>query len=122
MEIRGSTDALSALGALDDARGRAAERSLRGKDAEAGHAFESFFAQMFVREMRRGLPEGFFGGAGADVYSSWLDEHLGESLAKDDALGIAGMVRAALGRQRAADERADAEAGQSVDGASGGPR
>jgi Rod binding domain-containing protein len=107
MEIHGAQQALGALQAAGDARGDAAAHALRGgKDERAAHAFESFFAQMFVREMRRGLPEGFFGGAGADVYSSWLDENLGEALAKHDALGIGALVRAALGRQRAQEEGA----------------
>ncbi len=103
MEIRGTNDGSGALEAAGAARAaRAAEAVRRGKDEEAGQAFESFFAQMFVREMRRGLSTGFFGGTGADVYSSWLDQHLGDALASHDALGLAGIVRTALARDRRA--------------------
>jgi Rod binding domain-containing protein len=100
MEIHGTKDALGALAAASEARGNEAARALRdGKDTQAAHAFESFFAQVFVREMRRGLPQGFFGGAGSDVYSSWLDQHLGDALASTGALGIGDLVRAAFGRE-----------------------
>jgi Rod binding domain-containing protein len=99
MEIHGTRDAFGALSAAGSARGDEAARALRlGKDEQAAHAFESFFAQVFVREMRRGLPQGFFGGAGSDVYSSWLDQHLGDTLASTGALGVGDLVRAALGR------------------------
>ncbi len=74
----------------------------RGSDEEAAKAFESFFATMFVREMRKSLPSGFFAGAGADVYASWLDDHLGETLAARDALGLAGLLKAAVARAREA--------------------
>ena len=101
MDIPGTQSAVGALEAASRARGDQAAQALRhGKDDEAGYAFESFFAQIFVREMRRALPQGFFGGTGSDVYTSWLDQHLGDALASTDALGIAGMVRAALGRER----------------------
>jgi len=68
-----------------------------GREADAADAFEKVFATMLVKEMRRSLPGGFFGkGQGADVFESWLDEHLGASLAKDDVLGVAAMIRIGL--------------------------
>jgi Rod binding domain-containing protein len=66
---------------------------------EAAKRFEALLASMLVKELRQTLPEGFFGGgAGADIYAGWLDTHLSEALAESDALGIAGMVKAELGR------------------------
>ncbi len=88
----------------------------RGSDEEAARAFESFFATMLVREMRKSLPSGFFAGPGADVYTSWLDEHLGETLAAHDALGLAGLLKAAVARAREVAE-ADAPPGGGDHGA-----
>jgi Rod binding domain-containing protein len=80
---------------LDGAR-RAAER---GDAAETARQFETVFGVMLVRELRRAMPQGLFGeGAGADVYEGWFDEHLGRALSEHDALGIAGLVKAALQR------------------------
>jgi Rod binding domain-containing protein len=67
-----------------------------GRTVEAAHEFEKLFATLLVKELRRGLPEGFFGqGAGADVYEGWLDEHLGAALSEGRGLGL----RVALERQ-----------------------
>lgn len=73
-------------------------------DAEAAKQLESVFARMLVRELRRALPEGpFGGGAGADVYEGWFDEHLGQALVERDALGLAGLVKTGIGRAVAAE-------------------
>jgi Rod binding domain-containing protein len=89
---------------LAEAR-RAAER---GDSGETAHQFETIFGVMLVRELRRSMPTGLFGeGAGADVYEGWFDEHLGAALAGRDALGIAGMVKAALGHAQAARDAAE---------------
>lgn len=70
-----------------------------GRPDEAAKSFEELFARQLVRELRRGLPEGFFGkGVGADAFESWLDEHLGAQLARDGALGIAGMLKTQWGK------------------------
>lgn len=82
------------LGALERVRSNA--RS--GRTEEAAKQFESFLARTLVSEMRRGLSEGFFQGAGSDTYNAWLDEHLGETLTRTDALGLSGMVKAAVGQ------------------------
>ena len=95
--------ASSAETRLDGVR-RAAER---GDARETAHQFEELFAVMLVRELRRAMPEGPFGqGPGAHDYEGWFDEHLGGALAERDALGIAGMVKSALGRAQAAQEGA----------------
>ena len=75
----------------------------KGDAQETSKQFETLFGVMLVRELRRAMPDGIFGkGAGADVYEGWFDEHLGNALSSRDALGIAGMVKAALGRAQAA--------------------
>lgn len=82
-------------------------RGVAGATAEeAGRRMEALFATMLVKELRRALPnQGFFGtGPGADTYNGWFDEHLGEILARDAALGLAGQVKVALDRRQAAQE------------------
>lgn len=94
--------ATAALSGLDAGAALRAARS--GRDDEAGQAFEGLFARMLVRELRRSLPEGpFGGGAGADVYEGWFDEHLGQALVERDALGLAGLVKTGIGRAVAAE-------------------
>jgi Rod binding domain-containing protein len=84
---------------LDGLR-KAAEK---GDTGETSRQFETLFSVMLVRELRRSMPESPFGeGAGADVYEGWFDEHLGNSLAQRDSLGLAGMVKAAIGRAQSA--------------------
>lgn len=73
--------------------GRAADAAraaaLRGEATQAAHDLEKLFATVLVKELRRGLSDGFFGkGAGADVYEGWLDEHLGSALADGPGLGL----------------------------------
>jgi len=95
--------AASARGALD-AR-RAAEA---GRVDEAAARFEALLATQLVKELRKGLSEGFFGsGAGADVFEGWFDEHLGSALAASGALDLASAVRIGLQQTRDARERED---------------
>jgi Rod binding domain-containing protein len=78
------------------------ERARGADDATAAQQLEALFATMLVREMRRAVPEGFFGqGSHAEVYEGWLDEHVGAALARDGALDLAGMIKANLGTKRA---------------------
>lgn len=68
-------------------------------DAEVGRSFERVLSGLLVKQLRESLPEGFFGGgAGADTYSSWMDEHLANALADSGALRIADMVAESVGR------------------------
>ena len=69
---------------------------------DAGEKLEALFATMLVRELRRALPnEGFFGGGkGADVFNGWMDDLLGQQLADDGALDLAGRVKVALSQQQ----------------------
>jgi Rod binding domain-containing protein len=97
----------STLPRIADLGGSAREVAIleraRGADAdEAAQQLEGLFATMLVREMRRAVPEGFFGeGSHAEVYEGWLDEHVGSALARDGALHLAGMIRTNLGMKRA---------------------
>jgi len=72
--------------------------------SEAGKAIEKLFASMLVKELRRGLDQGFFEGPGSQIYTAWLDEHLGKTLADRDALGLAGLVKTQIDRKAAAEE------------------
>jgi len=101
------SDTLGALGVQAAALARpdalaqataASERARAGEIDDAAKRFEELLATMLVREMRRGVEQGFFGeGAGADVFEGWLDEHLGRSLARDDVFDLAQAVRLSLG-------------------------
>ena len=70
----------------------------RATPAEAAEQMEALFATLLVKELSRTLPgEGFFGeGPGSDVFNGWMDEFLGERLATDGALDLAGRVKTAL--------------------------
>lgn len=91
-------------GSLEELRLDGAKRAAdRGDGKEAAHQFEKVFATMLVRELRRSMPKSPFGeGPGADVYEGWFDDHLGGALARNDALGLAGMIKASITRTQAA--------------------
>jgi Rod binding domain-containing protein len=82
----------------------------RSKDhQEAAEKFESLIATQLVKELRRGVSDGFFGdGPGADVYNGWLDKHVGESLAGSWKLDLAGMVKTNLDSKQARLDREQA--------------
>lgn len=72
-------------------------RLARATPDEAARRLEALFATVLVKELRRGLPNGFFGGStGADTYDGWLDEHLGQAIAESGALDLAGRIRTSL--------------------------
>jgi len=61
--------------------------------AEVPKQFSKLLATMLVKEMRRALPEGFFGeGAGSDIFDGWLDEHVGSAIAAHDGLRLEDMI------------------------------
>lgn len=73
-----------------------------GQEAKAAKQMEGLFATMLVKELRRSLPNGFFGkGSGAGVFEGWLDKHLGDVISSSGALNLAGMVKTGLGAQQA---------------------
>ena len=84
---------------LAQSRGREAElqrlqKTTDGERPEAAQQrFEEYFSSLMVKELRRGLGEGFFGsGAGSDTYDAWMDDFLGQSLAKSGAIDLSGML------------------------------
>jgi Rod binding domain-containing protein len=82
-----------------------ARKSEAGRVEEAARKFETLFATVLVKEMRKGLSDGFFGkGPGADVFSGWLDEHVGGALAASGDLDIAGFIKVNLGAKQASGE------------------
>lgn len=86
--------ALMPLG-LDTATTRLSLNKLatQSTPGETAKKFQSVLATMLVKEMRRAVPEGFFGdGASGDIYSGWLDDHVGQSLAEQDALHMRAMI------------------------------
>ena len=87
------------------------ERQLTSAEPhEAAEKMEALFATLLVRELRRALPDGFFGkSAGADTFEGWFDQHLGQALADSDALGLAGQIKVSLEMKLGAEE-AEAEA------------
>lgn len=93
-------------GAIEGTRQLAAAREAAGSAEsgrleEAAAAFEALLATVMVKELRRGLSDGFFGSkTGADVFDGWLDEHLGQALAGTGALDVAGFIRVNLENQR----------------------
>jgi Rod binding domain-containing protein len=100
---------LPALAALDAAQSASVARAgaaARLDDREqAAKMFEELLATMLVREMRRGLEGGFFGGgAGSDIYEGWLDENVGRELSRSHALDLAQAIRLSLGSGGAPEE------------------
>ena len=68
------------------------------KGEEAAKAFEGYFNMVLVKQLRKSLPEGFFSGTGSDVYGSWFDQYVGQTLAERNGLGIGDMIRDSLAR------------------------
>ncbi len=82
---------------------------------EAAAKFEALFATLLVKEMRKALPDGFFGSeADGDIYAGWLDQHLGQAIAKRGDLHLAPMVERSLERELGSNGR---ELGSSEGGA-----
>lgn len=76
------------------------QQAQKGDSAFAAKEMERLFAQMLVKELRSSLKSGLFGeGAGADTYSAWFDEHLGNELADAGVLGLAGQIKASLAKK-----------------------
>ncbi len=95
------------MGALDATRmnisgrkeaAQLAELQSGGSDQKADEAaekFEALLGGMLAKELRKGLPEGFFGeGPGSEQFSSWLDQFVGEAIAERGAFGFKTMVSA----------------------------
>ena len=93
--------ALNATAAIQRAQALVNGAGGEDKTRETAEKLEALFATMLVKELRKSLPnEGFFGeGRGADIFNGWMDEFLGQQLADDGALDLAGRVKVALDRK-----------------------
>jgi flagellar protein FlgJ len=84
--------------------------SAQGNGAHAARDFERLLATQLVKELRRGLPEGFFGSeAGSDVFEGWFDENLGDALCEGRGLGLRFALERELGPRTAGDQHPSAE-------------
>jgi Rod binding domain-containing protein len=84
-----------------------AQRLAARGNAHAADKFEALLATQMFKQMRTGLDQGFFGqGPGADIFEGWLDENLGNALAKSGALDLASAIRVSLGEKQAASQAA----------------
>lgn len=113
MQIESSSLAgIQARSILDQARANdvsSLQSTLQGgahdSPAVAAKKFESLLATQLVKEMRRSLGDGFFGeGPQADVYSGWLDQYLGEALARDGGLHLGEGLKRSLEQKQAAQD------------------
>ena len=100
-------ESLELSGAISDAEGLRTEQDA----GVAAKEFEKLLATIMVKELRRGLPDGFFGeGPGRDVYEGWMDEHLGAALTEGEGLGLrVALERGLLGSEGVATADADSE-------------
>ncbi len=61
--------------------------------------FESVFASLLLKEMRKTLePGSMFGEDSGDVYGGLFDLYLGQQMSQSGGFGLAKMVREALQR------------------------
>jgi len=123
-DLRLSTQAIDTSG-IDRklAEVRLADRA--EEDGKVARDVEALFARVLVKELRKGLGDGFFGqGAGSDTFEGWLDEQLGESLARDGVLDLAGRVRTSLsaGRAQQATGAESTQTAATYSGPQSGPR
>ena len=90
----------SSLGELASAT-RDAAQAASGTAAKVASDFESVFASLMIKEMRKTLqPESLFAGDSGDVYGGLFDLFLGQQMAQGDGFGLARMVRESLDRQQ----------------------
>ena len=98
--------ATNSVKSLMDGEGPTTESEIE----DAATQMESLFASMLVKEMRGSMGKGFFGdGPGADVYNEWFDKSIGDSIAADNGLGMASMLRVQLGIEASAQAREASE-------------
>jgi len=65
---------------------------------EAARQFESYLAQMMVKEMRATLPEGgLFGSQAAEMFSEVFDQEISKRIAESGRLGLQKSILARLG-------------------------
>ena len=67
---------------------------------EAGHAFESLFASVLIKQMRQTLSkdQGLFGHDPSDVLGGLFDHFMSQHIAQKGSLGIAAMIEKHLAK------------------------
>lgn len=98
MDVRSSSPASSGLVAsIASASGEVTHALGQKSSKDAARKFEALLATQLVKEMRKALPEGFFGdGADGDIYAGWLDQNLGNAIAKSGSLHLAPMIEKSI--------------------------
>jgi len=70
----------------------------RMNSEEAARQFESYLAQMMVKEMRNTLPDGgIFGSKAAEMFSEVFDQEIAKRISESGRLGLQKSIMARLG-------------------------
>ncbi|HCH61856.1 MAG: hypothetical protein CL927_05510 [Deltaproteobacteria bacterium] len=92
--------------ALQKSSERAPERHENA--LEAARKFESYLAQVMLREMRKTVPEGgIFSGPSMDTFMDMFDQTLADRIAEGGRLGLAEQLAGAISGDREGDGRLD---------------
>ena len=83
--------------------GPAAKPKQSAQDPEkVAKDFESVFASMILKEMRKSLePGSMFGEDSSDVYGGLFDQHIGQHISESGGFGLAKMIRESLDKSMA---------------------
>ena len=95
--------AMQAISDLESQVGQIKQEALTPSQAaveNAANEFETLFANLLLKEMRKTLePETLFGKDPGDVYGGLFDMFLGQAVAQAGGLGVGAMVRSYLETQ-----------------------
>lgn len=86
-----STAALSAqrsAAQMDEVRRAAASPASVDKALEAGKAFEAYFVEMMVKEMRETVPDGLFSSQAMEMFSGLLDQEISKRIVERGGFGL----------------------------------
>ena len=86
-----------------------------GAAEEVAEALESVFSSMLIKEMRKTLSDGFFGGEQSDVMGGMFDMHLGSAMSEQQELGIKQMVLDEWAQRQAQPKQPSQPQGASTD-------
>jgi len=64
---------------------------------KAAKAFESYMAEMMIKEMRRSVPDGIFNSGAMDMFSGLFDQEFSKRIAESGGLGFEQMMGEAMG-------------------------
>jgi len=61
---------------------------------KAALAFEAYFIQSLLKEMRKAQPQGglFDGGSGKEIYQSLFDEKIAQKMAESGGIGLSRLI------------------------------